>query len=341
MTSTAAIPLADPALADRLTSRLALVEEALRDAVAHADALAHDASRHLVDAGGKRLRPLLTLLVSELGDGARREVIDAAVVVELTHLATLYHDDVMDEAVVRRTVDSVNARWGNLKAILAGDFLLARASELAAGLGVEVAGLLAATIGRLCEGQVLELRHAYDLDRSEESYLRAIEGKTASLLASSCRIGGIVADLPREHTDALTEFGRSYGMAFQLVDDVLDLVAPEAVLGKPAGHDLEEGVYTLPVILTLSSDRGPELAELLRRDRLADGTDVPALDTAARDRAIEIVRDGSGIDATIARAREFADQGRAALDRLPASPGVTGLSAAADYLLDNVEAAAA
>ncbi len=330
-----------PSMADDL----ARVEAELTAAAQSGDDFLTDIASHLIAAGGKRVRPGFCLAAAAtaltVDAPASAEAVTGGVAVELVHLGSLYHDDVMDEAVMRRTVDSVNARWGNLKAILAGDFLLARASELAAGLGVEVAGLLAATIGRLCEGQVLELRHAYDLDRSEESYLRAIEGKTASLLASSCRIGGIVADLPREHTDALTEFGRSYGMAFQLVDDVLDLVATEAVLGKPAGHDLEEGVYTLPVILTLSSDRGPELAELLRRDRLADGTDVPALDTASRDRAIEIVRDGSGIDATIARAREFADQGRAALDRLPASPGVTGLSAAADYLLDNVEAAAA
>ena len=330
-----------PSMADDL----ARVEAELTAAAQSGDDFLTDIASHLIAAGGKRVRPGFCLAAAAtaltVDAPASAEAVTGGVAVELVHLGSLYHDDVMDEAVMRRTVDSVNARWGNLKAILAGDFLLARASELAAGLGVEVAGLLAATIGRLCEGQVLELRHAYDLDRSEESYLRAIEGKTASLLASSCRIGGIVADLPREHTDALTEFGRSYGMAFQLVDDVLDLVATEAVLGKPAGRDLEEGVYTLPVILTLSSDRGPELAELLRRDRLADGTDVPALDTASRDRAIEIVRDGSGIDATIARAREFADQGRAALDRLPASPGVTGLSAAADYLLDNVEAAAA
>ncbi len=314
---------------------LARVEAGLQAAVRSGDDHLTEISSHLIDAGGKRVRPGFCLAAAAtaltIDAPASDEAVTGGVAVELVHLGSLYHDDVMDEAEVRRTVDSVNARWGNLKAILAGDFLLARASELAASLGVEVAGLLAATIGRLCEGQVLELRRAHDIDRSEDDYFRSIEGKTASLLAAACRIGAIVADLPPEHTDALTTFGHSYGMAFQLVDDVLDLVATEADLGKPAGHDLEEGVYTLPVILTLASDRGSELRDLLGGP----------LDPAARDKAIAIVRDGSGIAGTITRARGFADAGRAALDVLPGSPGVTGLSAAADYLLSSVEAAAA
>ena len=314
---------------------LSRVESELLSSAASGDEFLTEIASHLINAGGKRVRPGFCIAAAAtalaVDAPASPEAVTGAVAVELVHLGSLYHDDVMDEAVVRRTVDSVNARWGNLKAILAGDFLLARASELAAGLGVEVAGLLAATIGRLCEGQVLELRYAFDLDRTEDLYLRAIDGKTASLLGSSCRIGAIVADLPREHTDALTTFGHSYGMAFQIVDDVLDLVATEAELGKPAGHDLEEGVYTLPVILTLDTDHGSELRALLGHP----------IDQASRDKAIDIVRDGSGIPAAIARARVYADAGRDALAVLPDSPGVTGLSAAADYLLSSVEAAAA
>jgi len=321
-----------PSMADDL----ARVEAQLMESARSGDDFLTEISSHLIAAGGKRVRPGFCLAAAatalSIDAPASAEAITGGVAVELVHLGSLYHDDVMDEAAMRRTVDSVNARWGNLKAILAGDFLLARASELAAGLGVEVAGLLAATIGRLCEGQVLELRHAFDLDRTVDSYLRSIDGKTASLLASSCRIGGIVAGLPTAHTDALTEFGSSYGMAFQLVDDVLDLVATEAMIGKPAGHDLEEGVYTLPVIRTLAGPRGAELRTIL------DGT---TLEPTARDRAIEMVREGDGIDTTIARARAYADRGRSALATLPESPGVVGLSAAADYLLDNVEAAAA
>ena len=311
------------------------IEARLMESASTADPTLTEIATHLIAAGGKRVRPGFTIAAAATAlrsdAPASEESVTGGVAVELVHLGSLYHDDVMDEAEVRRTVDSVNARWGNLRAILAGDFLLARASELAASLGVEVAGLLANTIGRLCEGQLLELQHAFDVHRSEELYLRSIDGKTASLLASSCRIGGIVAELPRDQIDALTSFGHSYGMAFQIVDDVLDLVASEAEMGKPVGHDIEEGVYTLPVLLTLDGPHGTELRAML-------GGPV---DADQRDRAAAIVRDGDGIDQAIARANEYATAGRSALAMLPDSPGVVGLSAAADYLLDSVEAAAA
>jgi heptaprenyl diphosphate synthase len=318
-----------------MTTDLARVEEQLLDSVRSDEEFLTEIASHLISAGGKRVRPgfcIAAAATALTSDGpASAAALTGGVSVELVHLGSLYHDDVMDEAEVRRTVDSVNARWGNLRAILAGDFLLARASELAAGLGVEVAGLLAATISRLCEGQLLEIQHAHDLGRTEEAYLRSIEGKTASLLAAACRIGGIVAEAPASHIDALTTFGRSYGMAFQLVDDVLDLVATEEQLGKPSGHDLEEGVYTLPVLRTLAGPDGDELRELL----------TPSLDEPARHKALAIVRNGDGIPSTIDAARAFAAEGRLALQELPPSPGVTGLGAAADYLLDSVETAAA
>lgn len=315
------------------------VEEELLASVRSEDPFLTEIASHLIHAGGKRVRPGFCIAAAAtaltVDRPAAASAITGGVAVELVHLGSLYHDDVMDEAQVRRASDSVNARWGNLKAILAGDFLLAKASVLAAGLGVEVAALLASTIGRLCEGQLLELQHAFDVDRPVDSYYRSIEGKTASLLGSACRIGGIVADLPVSHIEALATFGGSYGMAFQLVDDVLDLVATEQQLGKPAGHDLDEGVYTLPVLLTLDGPRGEELRDLLG--------DAPSgvLNPAVKDKALEIVRSGEGIDATITKARSFAGTGRAALSSLPDSPGVTGLSAAADYLLDTVESAAA
>ena len=172
---------------------------------------------------------------------------------ELVHLGSLYHDDVMDEATTRRGVDTVNAKWGNLQAILAGDFLLSRASGIAASLGTEIAGLLARTIGWLCEGQIEELRHTYDTGRVEASYFTSIQGKTASLFGTAARIGGIVAGSDRGLVEALTEYGNSYGMVFQIVDDILDVTATEDQLGKPAGHDMVEGVYTLPVLRTLAA----------------------------------------------------------------------------------------
>ncbi|MEI2697271.1 MAG: polyprenyl synthetase family protein [Microthrixaceae bacterium] len=263
-----------------MTDDLERLEAGLVDAATTEDPTLTEIATHLITAGGKRVRPGFTIAAAATAltddSPASDEALTGGIAVELVHLGSLYHDDVMDEAEVRRTVDSVNARWGNLRAILAGDFLLARASELAASLGVEVASLLANTISRLCAGQLLELQHAFDVDRSEDVYLRSIDGKTASLLASSCRIGGIVAGLPREQIEALTTFGHSYGMAFQIVDDVLDLVASEAEMGKPVGHDIEEGVYTLPVLYALAGSNGAELRSLLgdkvdpdQRDRAA------------------------------------------------------------------------
>jgi heptaprenyl diphosphate synthase len=268
-----------PVELEPLGADLSRVEAGLRDAVASPDAFLRDVASHLVGAGGKRVRPTLTLCTAYAatwGGAERAAASDAAVTgavaVELVHLGSLYHDDVIDEAETRRGVPSVNARWNNIVAILAGDFLLARASSLAASLGADVAALLASTIGELCRGQVLELQHLFDVTRSEDVYESTIEGKTAALFATSCRIGGMVAGVDAATLDALTRFGLHLGMCFQVVDDVLDLTATEAALGKPAGQDLLEGVYTLPVIYALRG--APDLAERLGRplepDELAD-----------------------------------------------------------------------
>jgi len=311
------------------------VEDELLLAAHSDDPYLTEIASHLIKAGGKRVRPGFSIAAAATAftasQPASADAITAGVAVELVHLGSLYHDDVMDDAITRRTVESVNAKWGNLKAILAGDFLLARASELASSLGVEVAGLLAATIARLCEGQVLELRDTYDTNRTEAAYLRSIDGKTAALLGTACRAGGIVAELSPGHIESLTTFGNSYGMAFQVVDDVLDLVSTDAELGKPAGHDMEEGVYTLPVLRALASEAGPALRPLL--------TDHMSPDD--RSQAVEIVRSGGWITGSIEVAREHADRAVGALAALPESPGVEGLSAAAKHLVDSVEAVAA
>jgi geranylgeranyl pyrophosphate synthase len=258
--SSAAVELAP------LAEDLARVEQALAESVRTSDPFLADVAVHLIGAGGKRIRPTLALCAvyaSSSPSRASDAAVTGAAAVELVHLGSLYHDDVIDEAETRRGVPSVNARWSNIVAILAGDYLLARASSLAASLGADVAGLLAATIGELCRGQVLELQHLFDVARGEEGYESTIEGKTAALFATSCRIGGMVAAVPDPTLDALTRFGRHLGMCFQIVDDVLDLTASEAELGKPAGQDLLEGVYTLPVIYALRES--PELREMLRQ----------------------------------------------------------------------------
>ncbi len=282
---------------------------------------------HLIKAGGKRLRPRFAIAAAAcaLPDGTpvHLDVVRGGVSVELVHIGSLYHDDVMDEAVLRRQVESVNARWGNLRAILAGDYLLAKASEIAADLGVEVAGLLATTIGHLCQGQVGELQTMYDTQRSESQYFPSIEGKTASLYAAAARIGGIVSGQSREAIDALTEFGRLYGMAFQVVDDILDVTASDQQLGKPAGNDMMEGVYSLPVIHTLAAAAGPSLRPLLT-DEMSE---------AHRLEAIEIVRNGSGVASALDVAHSFVAEAQDVLATVSSNESATALSAACDHLL--------
>ncbi len=287
---------------------LARLELCLRDSVIGDDAFLNEVASHLIQAGGKRLRPSLTIAASYLqNEDVTMEILLGGVSVELVHLASLYHDDVMDEATRRRSVESVNARWGNLVAIVAGDFLLARAAEIAAGLGTEVAGLLAATLARLCQGQVAEVRAAFEIERDEDDYLRCISDKTAALMSTACRIGALTAGLNRSQIDDLSAFGEAFGMVFQIRDDVLDVVATEAELGKPPGQDLAEGIYTLPVQRALL-DRvvGPRLRDLLGHP----------LDEAEREEARALVAASPGISAAYEIARDYASAAAAAAARL-------------------------
>src|SRR5947209_2904864 len=313
-----------------LEDDLARVEKALLANVRTGDPFLAEVASHLITAGGKRLRPALAVAVGELGGGpADDDVVMGACAVELVHLGSLYHDDVMDEARTRRNVDSVNAKWGNLVAILAGDFLLARASEIAASLGTEVAGLLASTIGLLCEGQVRELSQAFDVGRTEEAYLTAIKGKTAALMATACRIGAITAGLDRPTVEAVTGFGERVGMVFQIVDDILDVVATEEELGKPAGNDLVEGVYTLPVIRALaSSDTADPLRRLLRRH----------IEPAEVAEARSLIRSNGAVPASLDVARRYAIEAADALDPLEPMPQVNTLRALTANLIENIPA---
>jgi heptaprenyl diphosphate synthase len=282
-----------------LEVQLARLEPLLVESVVTGDAFLDEVTTHLLSAGGKRLRPVLALATATSGRGdATQEDLLGAVAVELVHLASLYHDDVMDEATVRRNVESVNSRFGNLVAIVAGDFLLARSAEIAAGLGVEIAALLAATLGELCQGQVAEVRAAFRIDRSRQDYSTAIAGKTASLMATSCRIGALTGGLAGAEVDAFTDFGRCFGMIFQVRDDILDVVGSEAELGKPGGQDLAEGIYTLPVLLTLADPvHGPELRDLLGQP----------LGLPEQDKARSIVTGSGAIADSVQVARGYAD----------------------------------
>jgi heptaprenyl diphosphate synthase len=312
-----------------IEASLARVELALREATHAEDPFLSEVASHLVQAGGKRLRPALVLASARASGGdAPADVIAGAVAVELVHLGSLYHDDVMDEATSRRGVESANARWGNLVSILAGDFLLARASEIAASLGTEVAALLARTIGQLCEGEVGQLRYAFDTARSEEAYLASIGGKTASLMATAARIGGLTSAAPRPTIDALTEYGYSIGMAFQIWDDIRDLVATDTELGKPAGHDMVEGTYTLPVLQAL---RVPGIGDDLKALLGAP------LDPPARDKARDLVLSTTAIKSSIGVGRTWADKAIAALAPL-SGEHVEMLGCVGHRLLDELEA---
>jgi heptaprenyl diphosphate synthase len=320
------VSLANPVLAlPFMGGDLVRIEQALLTTVEHDDPLLAEIAAHLIRAGGKRLRPVMTVASAAALTGRQETVTDDVVMggvsCELVQVASLYHDDVMDEAEVRRSVPSVNARWGNLRAILVGDFLLARASEIAASLGVEVAALLARTIGRLVEGQLGELRTTFVPERTAAQYEASIAGKTASLFAASCRIGGIVAGHPRPVIDALTEYGQALGMVFQIVDDILDVTRTEAELGKPAGHDLVEGVYTLPVIVTLAagSVASDELFELLGRRSMSP---------AEVDKALAIVRSNGGVAEAKAAGVEWAQRAQSSLDVLPDNDVSAALRAA-------------
>jgi heptaprenyl diphosphate synthase len=307
------------------------VDRALRDSVETSDAYLTDLASHLLLAGGKRLRPMFSVVASQIaGAPTTDEAVLGGISCELVHLGSLYHDDVMDESPTRRGVETVNAKWGNLQAILAGDFLLSRASEIAASLGTEVAGLLARTIGRLCEGQIEELRHTYNVARPVESYLSSISGKTASLYATSARIGGLVSKFDPSIVDALTAYGEAYGMVFQIVDDLLDLSATDEELGKPAGHDMVEGVYTLPVLHTLACGGVParELADVLGKP----------LDSIERDKALAIVRANGGLQSTIKIAQAYVDEAQEVTKAFPNSAATLALREAPAALLATVAA---
>jgi heptaprenyl diphosphate synthase len=280
---------ADPLLEEEVRTRLEEVERGLEAATASAFPLVREAAAHLLQAGGKRFRPLLVLLAGYFGQPRDLRLVPGAVAIELTHLATLYHDDVIDEADTRRGVPSANARWDNSVAILTGDFLFARASEISSDLGTDVTRLLARTISHVSEGQIRELEIAGSIEAQELGYLEVIERKTASLIATSCRLGGMLSGAEPTVIHGLERAGHALGLAFQLSDDIMDLTADAAVLGKEPGADLREGVYTLPVIYALGHSE--DLRALLAAGPPADDVLPRALELVRSDGALGLARD--------------------------------------------------
>jgi heptaprenyl diphosphate synthase len=312
----------------RVQEGLRSLEPLLTASVVTGDTFLDEVTTHLIAAGGKRLRPMLALATAT---GGRRDPTEddllGGVSVELVHLASLYHDDVIDEATIRRNVESVNSRFGNLVAIVAGDYLLARSAAIAAGLGTDIAQLLADTLGRLCQGQVSEVRSAYQTSRSREDYVASISGKTAALTATSCRIGALTGGLPTSEVDACTEFGRCFGMVFQIRDDILDITATDGQLQKPAGQDLAEGIYTLPALVALADpDAGPDLHALLGQP----------LAQPERDKARGIVMASRGIGESVDEARRYVDDAQKAAAGVIQPELRAGLSRLAAELLSDL-----
>jgi heptaprenyl diphosphate synthase len=280
----------DPVLETEIRARLDQVEDALEKAVRiEASGMLSETSSYLIAAGGKRFRAMLVLLAGTFGDPVDPRLIPASVAIELVHLATLYHDDVIDEAESRRGAPSANLRWDNTVAILTGDFLFARASEISTELGTDACRLLARTIAVLCDGQIREVESSGKVEQTEEAYLEIIRRKTASLIGTSCRLGGMMSDASADHTDVLEAFGEALGMAFQLSDDIMDITATQLELGKEPGQDLREGVYTLPVLHALAHDR--------QREELARILSHGPPDGELLDRALEIVQGGGSVEA--------------------------------------------
>jgi heptaprenyl diphosphate synthase len=320
------MPVTDAALAERLRERMALVEKSLSGHVRSRAGFVTEAASHLMEAGGKRFRPLLVLLAAECGnDPDSEDVITAACVVELTHLASLYHDDVMDEADLRRGAESANARWDNHVAILTGDFLFSKSSELTAELGPDAVRIQAQTFTRLVEGQILETVQPGPGEDPLEHYLDVVAGKTGSLISTSARYGARFGGATREVEEALTAYGEIVGSAFQLSDDILDIASETDESGKTPGTDLREGVPTLPVLMARASADPDDarLIELLDGDLTDDGRHSEALDLLRKHPAIDQAR-----GYVVARAQEA----KSLLGVLPEGPVRKALEAFADIV---------
>jgi heptaprenyl diphosphate synthase len=320
------MPVTDPALAERLQTRMLSVEEALSGHVRSRAGFVTEAASHLMEAGGKRFRPLLVLLAAEAGAHPDSEdVITAACVVELTHLASLYHDDVMDEAALRRGAESANARWDNHVAILTGDFLFSKSSELTAELGPDAVRIQARTFTQLVEGQILETVQPGPGEDPLAHYLDVVAGKTGSLIATSARYGARFGGATPEVEEALTAYGEIVGSAFQLSDDILDIASDSVESGKTPGTDLREGVATLPVLMARAAQDPADarLVELLDGDLDDDERHAEALDLLRKHPAMDEAR-----AYVVARAEEA----KARLAVLPPGPVREALERFADIV---------
>lgn len=321
------IPGLAPALEVELTEGMAKVESLLLSHIQGDYPLVEETSRHLVAAGGKRLRPLLTLLASHYGDKNKFGIIESAVVCELTHVATLYHDDVMDEATLRRGVESANNRWGNTVAILTGDYLFAKVSALLADIGPEAVRLQASTFERLVIGQIMETQGPQNGEDPLSHYLQVVADKTGSLIAASARFGAMVSGAPTDIKETLTVFGEKIGIAFQLADDVIDIASESHQSGKTPGTDLREGVPTLVTLNVMKSTRPEdrELIELLK---------APIKDEVVVNQVLSSLRTHPALQESRDQLQQIARDARTALGPLPVNDVTGALFSLCDAIVD-------
>ena len=323
----------DKRFAADVDAGLELVEQGLREQVRFADELADVTARYLLNAGGKRVRPMLTLITAQLGEGATSEVIDAAQAVEITHLASLYHDDVMDEAQTRRGVPSAQHVWGNSVAVLTGDLLFARASQLVAGLGEGAIRLQSDTFERLCLGQLHETIGPHEGDDPVEHYIGVLADKTGSLIAAAAQMGVMFSGAPEEYIRPVMEFGEKVGVGFQLIDDVIDLSGKGAETGKTPGTDLRAGVATLPLLKLreLASTGDARAAALL--DRL-DTEVLGAPDTKDVSEVVTALREHPVTQETLDEAHRWAHEAVQAIAPLPQGSVKRALTRFADTIVE-------
>ncbi|MEV8634734.1 polyprenyl synthetase family protein [Streptosporangium sp. NPDC051023] len=320
------LPFVDERLAQDLADGLARVEKLLRSSVESKDAFVTEASKHLIEAGGKRFRAMLVLLAAQFGSPEAPGVISGAVVIELTHLATLYHDDVMDEAPVRRGSPSANARWDNTVAILTGDYLFAQASEILADLGPDIIRIQAQTFSRLVRGQIRETVGPRQGEDAVAHYIDVLADKTGSLIATSGRFGALLSGASPEIVDRLTRACEAIGVGWQLSDDLLDVASESIESGKTPGTDLREGIRTLPVLYVLRSD-APEDARL--RELLAGPVAEKDIEEA-----LGLLRVNPAMDRARAELVAWIDRAREDLYGLPETPAREAYLALCDYVIE-------
>lgn len=326
----AGVDLGDAELARVVGAGLQDVEKLLVDELSDGEDFLTEAALHLAKAGGKRFRPLFTILTAQLGPNPTDpSIVVAGTVVELVHLATLYHDDVMDEADMRRGAESANSRWGNSIAILAGDYLFAHASRLVSTLGPDAVRIIAETFAELVTGQMRETIGVKATQDPVEHYLRVVWEKTGSLIAAAGRFGGTFSGASAADIERLERLGDAVGTAFQIADDIIDISSDSAQSGKTPGTDLREGVHTLPVLYALR-DEGPG------GDRLRELLAAPLTTDAEVAEAIALLGESQGLVLAKEKLAGYADIARAELAQLPQGPGNDALKHLVDYTIERV-----